>query len=419
MDTTGRGSIWSRYLGLSQVSGHGGLIVGMAVDSLGSGLFLPFGTLYFLRATHLPLAVVGGSLTIAQLLTLFFPLALAPLIDRWGPKNVVITGNVISVIAYAGYVFVHNQPELLAAALVASIGNVMFWTATRALIGQVIEPSERRGWFALQTATRNAGYGVGGLLGALVVGFNGTTALHVIVIADAVSFACAATAFLRWRAPAPLPTASGGQDPKAQPKASYRSILTDPRWLGLIGVNLVFVLCAITLDVLLAVYLVDTLHQPAWLAGLLYALNTFLVVATQTVITSRTRKMRTAWVLRAAALGWAVSFALLWALLIVPPAVAVPVMIISVVVFTGAQLLQGPAVNALAVDLAPRDAPGRHLAVFQLSWNASVSLAPAILTGLLSLGASWPWVALIALCGITAVSLTPGVRRPAPAEQPT
>jgi hypothetical protein len=233
----------------------------------------------------------------------------------------------------------------------------MFWTATRALIGQVIEPSKRRGWFALQTATRNAGYGVGGLLGALVIGFDGTTALHVIVIADAISFACAATAFWRWRAPAPLPTVAGGPDAKAQPKASYRSILTDPRWLGLIGVNLVFVLCAITLDVLLDVYLVDNLHQPAWLAGLLYALNTFLVVATRTLVTGRTRKLRTARVLRAAALGWAASFALLWALLIVPPVVAVPVLVISVVLFTMAQLLQGPAINALAVNLARRAGP--------------------------------------------------------------
>jgi MFS family permease len=417
MGSTRSASIWSRYLGLSQVKGHGGLIAGMAVDSLGSGLFLPFGTLYFLRATHLPLAVVGSSLTAAQLLTLFFPLALAPLIDRWGPKNVVITGNIISACAYAGYVFVHNQPELLVAAFVASIGNVMFWTATRALIGQAIEPSERRGWFALQTATRNAGYGVGGLLGAVAVGLSGSTALHIIVIADAVSFACAATAFWRWHAPAPLSAAVAGQETKVQPKAGYRDILTDPRWWSLIGVNLVFVLCAITLDVLLAVYLVDNLHQPAWLAGLLYALNTFLVVATQTLITGRTRRLRTAWVLRAAALGWAVSFALLWALVIVPPAFAVPVLVISVVLFTVAQLLQGPAINALAVDLAPRDAPGRHMAVFQLSWNASVALAPAILTGLLSLGASWPWVVLIVLCAVTALGLTPGVRRPEPVEQ--
>jgi MFS family permease len=414
VNTTRETSLWSRYLGLSQTAGRRGLVAAMAVDSLGSGLFLPFGILYFLRATDLPLAVVGGSLTAAQLLTLFFPLALAPLIDRWGPKNVVVIGNIISACSYAGYVFVDNQPELLLAALAASIGNVTFWTATRALIGQVIEPGGRRGWFALQTAVRNAGYGVGGLLGAVAVGFNGLTTLHAIVIADALSFAAAATLFWRWRAAPPAgatgaPTAA--PDTAAQRKTSYRTILTDPSWWSVIGVNLVFVLCSITLDVLLAVYLVKDLHQPAWLAGLLYALNTFLIVAAQTMITSRTRDQPTARVLYVGALGWIASFTLLWALLIMPRAAAPPVLVVAVVIYTAAQLLQGPAINALAVDLAPRDAPGRHMAVFQLSWNAGISLAPAILTGLLTLGAGWPWIMLIALCGVTAAGLTTSTTR--------
>jgi MFS family permease len=91
------------------------------------------------------------------------------LIDRFSPQRLVGAGNLVSAAAFVTYLFVGSTWQLVAAAFVASVGQATFWTATRALIGAITESSERANWFALQQRARNAGYGIGGLLGAVAV----------------------------------------------------------------------------------------------------------------------------------------------------------------------------------------------------------------------------------------------------------
>jgi hypothetical protein len=57
----------------------------LLVDGIGSGVFMPFSTLYFLRATDISLPTVGATLPTAGLLALTTPLPLGPMVDRWGP----------------------------------------------------------------------------------------------------------------------------------------------------------------------------------------------------------------------------------------------------------------------------------------------------------------------------------------------
>lgn len=75
-----------------------------------------------------------------------------------------------------------------------------------------------------------------------------------------------------------------------------------------------------------------------------------------------------------------------------------PLLLVAVLLFALAEMLNGPMINVLVVDIAPAATPGRHLAVFQLSWSIGSALAPGMLTWLLSRGTSWPWIVLIALC---------------------
>lgn len=71
---------------------------------------------------------------------------------------------------------------------------------------------------------------------------------------------------LRWQPPR---TAHTPTEPTAatQPPVNYRTVLTDRALMGTTAINAVFVLCASVLTVLMSVYIVTTLHQPAWLAG--------------------------------------------------------------------------------------------------------------------------------------------------------
>ena len=80
---------------------------------------------------------------------------------------------------------------------------------------------------------------------------------------------------------------------------------------------------------------------------------------------------------------------------------------------TLAEILQGPVINALVVELAPAGNPGPHLSIFQLSWSVGQTIAPAVLLGLLSAGPSWLWATTIGLCLIIFL----GINQLAPTDQ--
>ena len=400
---------WRDRLGVPAVRGRGSLVAAMAVDSTGTGLFLSFAVLYFLHTTALPLTLIGGGLTTAYLVALPAPVAVGPLLDRFGPRRVVAVGNLLSVLAFTSYIFVGSLWQLILAAFVASAGPATFWTATRALVAVVARPAERGSWFAMQTMIRNAGYGLGGIVGAAAVSAGSRWAYLLLAAVNAASYLLAAILVLRWKVPAEGdPRMDRHHTPPSHQetaRGSYRHLLRDRALVLVAGVNVAFVLCLSVLTVLLAVYITRVLSLPAWLAGALFTVNTVLVVIMQTATTQCVRGYRPMRVLQAAAGCYVAAFLLFWALTITLHALLLAVLLAAIVAFTVAEVLQGPTINALLVDIAPASASGRHMAAFQLSWSLGQAAAPLLLTWLLSRGPQWPWIALMAACAlaITAV----------------
>jgi MFS family permease len=385
----------------------------MAADSVGTGLFVPFAIVYFLHTTALPLTLIAAGLTTAYLIALPTPVAAGPLLDRLGPRRVVAAGNLLSAVAFTGYLFVGSLWQLIMAAFVASVGQATFWTATRALVAVIARPAQRRSWFAMQTTIRNAGYGLGGILGAAAVSAGSRWAYLLLAAANAASYLLAAALVLRWKPAAerdPRPRRRDAQPARREIEhGSYRRLLRNRALVLVTGMNLAFVLCGSGLTVLLAVYVTTVLGLPAWLAGALFTVNTVLVVVLQTVTTRRIRGYRQERVLQAAAGCWIAAFLLFWALTVTPRPLLAAVLLAAIVVFTVAGMLQGPTISALVVDLAPANAPGRHLAAFQLSWSLGQAVAPLSLIWLLSRGAQWPWIALMAACALSIAAAQHGL----------
>jgi len=387
-----------------RVKGRRPLLAAVVIDSVGTGMFLPFTVLYFVHAAGLAAPAVGVALTVAGFVVLPAPLAVAPGIDRFPARIVVAGGNLISCAAFTAYLFVHSQLAVTAAAVAAGAGQATFWTGTRALIAEVAPPGERRSWFALQTAIRYAGYGLGGLAGAAVLSFHSPAAFKALAAIDAASYLSAALLLISWRQPPPAATPAKPPAPGGA-RCSYWSALTDRPLAGISALNTAFVLCAQVLTVVLSVYVTGTLHLAAWIVGMLFTLNTLLVAAGQAPVTLVTRRISHRHALRGAAATWAVAFGLLWAAAILPRGARAGVLVAAITIFTLAEILQGPVINALVVELAPAPDPGRHLSIFQLSWSVGQTIAPAVLLGLLSAGPRWLWATAIGLCLIIVLGI--------------
>jgi MFS family permease len=385
-------------LGLPSWRGRRPLLVAILVDSLGSGLFLPFSIVFFLRTTSMGLPAIGTALSLAELVTMPGLPIYGQLLDRLGPRALVTIGNLVSAVGFVGFLWVHSPLDLVLAAALVDCGSGLFWTANPALIGAAADSGERPLWFGLTRVLRNGGIGIGALAAGALVAADGSQGLRLVVVANAGSFIAAATLVSWWpwsqpssaRPPARLSAGAG--------RAGYLTVLGDGRFRRLVAANVIFVLCGDALTLLLAVYLSRDLHAPLAIAGGLFTVNTALVVLLQTTTTRVCEGVAKPAVLRWAAAIWAVSFLLLGGMMAVPRPLIVPGLLVAIAVFTLAEMLESPAMSDLVVSCAAGPSMGRYLAVHQVSWAVGAATAPVLFTWLLNRGPLWPWLALAGAC---------------------
>ncbi|MFD7625931.1 MDR family MFS transporter [Streptomyces sp. NPDC059851] len=406
-------------LGLPNTEGRRPLIVAQVVDALGTGLFLPFAVVYFHAAKGIPLTTVGLMLSAGALLSLPAGPLGGRLIDRIGPRSVLVASNLVRVLTFTAYVFTDTPWQLVVLVTATLWGDSLFRPAVFALVAQVADDGHRARWYAMDRSLRNAGIGAGGLVGSTLVGWGGTSGYTAVVVLNAVSFLVAAGLVATWRRTAVLRPVGDGSAPVAkdapeQPRGGYREVLADRAFLGVLATVWVFALCDLALTLLLSAYVIEARGLPAWQPGMLFAINTVMVVLGQTALAKAVERHRRPGVLQVAAVLWMVSFVLFAAVPGDHVGLAFGGLVLGMVVFTVAELLQAPTSSALIVGMAAGHLRGRYLGLEELMWSLARVLAPTVFTWLLARGAGLPWLAL-GLCCLAALVVLHALRRVLPA----
>src|SRR5262245_65177311 len=100
-----------------RLTGRRPFLAAMVIDSVGTGMFLPFTVLYFVHTAGLTAAAAGVALTVAGFVVLPAPLAVAPGLDRLPARVVVAAGNLISCASFTAYLFARGQLAVSASPL--------------------------------------------------------------------------------------------------------------------------------------------------------------------------------------------------------------------------------------------------------------------------------------------------------------
>lgn len=383
---------------------HRNLASAAVIDSLGSGMLLAFIVVYFAQTTSLSLPAIGTAITIARLIAVPTAVLVGPLADRFGPRRVAAAGNLISAVGYLGFLVADTGWKIVLVTLLTQIGAVTYWTSSNGLVALAAQGTQRTRWFAMLHMVRNVGLGLGGALGALLVGFDGSTGLRILVVANVASYLVAAFLLGRWKPDErkPEPAAAGPAD---LPSVGYRTVLRDRPYVLLVAINVAFVFAALVLSLLLGVYIIEGLGQGAWIAGALLVLNSVQVALTQTVVSRAMERFRATRVIAVACLLNAAAFGIFAVLVAAPPWAVIAGLFAATLIYTVAETTATPLYENLSVTLAPDHMRGRYLAVYQLSWTFGQTTAPALLTFLLAAQPWWPWLFL----GILSVAAAPAV----------
>lgn len=382
------------HLGLPHLDrpGSGTLVLATWIDAVGSGLFFTFYLLYLNKIAGFSLGTAGLVLSITAGVALAFNPIAGSLVDRTGAKPMMLFSQILCAIGYTGLLFVDGSvPRLAIFALIASLGDRIFWVGFPSLVAQISADHERDKWFAFLGMTREAGFGVGGLAAAAIVWLLGDTGYRVLIGVNGLSFALAAF-LIATRVPPPAPVHHEGDH------GGWKAVFQDRPVIRMALAN-VMAACAIMTGFLAwPVYVVDHLHLGEWLPGIMFALATLILATCQALALRFVSGWRRTRVYVFAAALWVVG-AIFFALAqVVPPKALLLYVLFCVAVNTIGDVFQANQTNGFPSALAPPALRGRYLALFSFSWGLARTIAPGIVAALLWLGPTWLWIGVIVFC---------------------
>ncbi|MFJ9713442.1 MFS transporter [Streptomyces sp. NPDC101234] len=382
------------------------------VDSVVTGLFVPLSLLYLSASSGASLVRVGTLLSLAGLVSLPLPLWVGGLVDRLGPRPVVLVAQLLQAAGFLGYLMVRDSGGILLAATVASLGQRAFWSSAFTLVSNLSDRDpgghSRERWFGIIGSLRAAGYGVGAITAGIALSVKSGPVYRGTIGACACLLLVAALLLERGvPRTATLPVRSGREEPGGR---GYRALWADRPYLALVGLNTVFALCNVMLSIAFPPFVDRRLPEVTWAVGPLLALNTVVQAVLQTPVVRLIRPLPRHRSLCLAGVLWAAWAGLTAGPLWLPRALWVPCLTVAVLCYSAAQLVHSPVSNALSADAAPDGIRGRYIAVFQYSFAIATVVAPLLFSLLLGMSSAAPWITLAAL----ALATVPGMLALAP-----
>src|SRR6185295_2808794 len=375
---------------------------GGLLNAVGTGMAYPFVVIYLHNVRGYSLGISGLIVAAYGAAGIVCGPAIGIVIDKIGGRLTLGGALTLQAIGWGSFPLVRQPWHAVLAAIVAGIGNAGFWPSQSSLLAGLAPQARRHGAFALQRVTRNLGIGLGGLLGGLIATSSDSSSFTVLFVVNALTFFLFVG--MLFFVPDPEIEVEHGT-----PRGGYLDVLRNQVFLGVVGLNVVFVTAGYAQIELLPVFAKNEAGVSEREIGLLFFLNTVIVAVAQLPVAKLLEGRSRMRSLAAMCVLWAIS----WAFVFVGGAsfeatAAVAIFSFAVILFGLGECFQGPVQGALVADLAPPRLRGRYMAVSTNSWDLGFLLGPAIGGFILAAEplALWPLAAVACLAaGAGALSL--------------
>ncbi|MFG2720085.1 MFS transporter [Streptomyces sp. NPDC048416] len=372
------------------------LAVSNFVYTIGSGLYLTAGVLYFTEDRHLPAAQVGLGLGIAGLFSLLVGIAAGHLADRIGARGVYMAALGVQALATACFVLVDGFWPFVAV-VAAALGAKGAGNAARSPLIRHYGGVRPQAFRAYLRAVTNIGISLGAVLAGWAVQVGTHSAYQVLVIGNTVAFVASAALLLLLPPVAPLRPAADGPRWIA---------LRDRPYLALTFLDGVMAIQFKVLTVAVPLWLVAATTAPHWLISGTMLLNTVIVIAFQ-VRASRNVATPTAGavVYRRSGVAFFLACVIISLSAGLPAWAAAALLLTAVIVHTIGELWHSAAGFEISFALAPQHATGQYLGVFGLGAGLAEAVGPALLISLCITWGRPGWYvvgALFVLAGLAA-----------------
>jgi MFS family permease len=369
------------------------LFVGIAFSALGSGLTMPFLYVYLAEVRGIATATVGLLFAWMGLLGFLGSPLGGTLIDRFGPRPVMITGLTTEALGVASLAFVHNAWHAFAVASFLTLGTVGLYPAATAMLTRLVPEDRREKVYGFQFMLMNAGLGIGGVVSALLVHTADPSSFERLYLVDALSYVAYIGVVLS------LPRGTGAlsrvdADRVVGPQPGWGAVLRDRTLMRVVLTSMVVITFGYAqFEAGFAAYTVGVAGIPANALGWAFGANTAAIVLAQLVALKLIEGRSRSRMLALCAAVWSVSWAVIATSDAVDGATAVALVVVGLGLFGLGETLWAPVAPAIVNDLAAEELRGRYNALQGMTWTVAMIVGPALAGLLIGNGLVHVWVA--------------------------
>ena len=368
------------------------LELGGVVNAFGNGFVYPFLFIYLHNVRGFALGISGLIVATNAAVALLAGTPGGAAADRFGARRTLAVSLALLATAFALFPLVRAPWHAFSLAALIGLANGFFWPSYHALLAAITPAERRHAGYALQRVSTNLGFGIGGAFAGLIAATARPGTFTALFIVDAATYA----AFLALLAVVPEGRAAGDRLAEAR---GYASVLRNRVFLALLGLNVVFVTAGYAQLETLPVFAKDQTNVGEGAIGLVFLVNSLVIVAAQLPVTRLVEGRRRMAMLALMTALWAAAWLLVFSAGLWLSAIAAAALIIPAGgVFAVGECLQGPTQPALIAELAPDHLRGRYMALSTSSWSIGWIAGPALGAVVLQQEPLALWPAAAAFC---------------------
>lgn len=378
------------------------MLLGIALSALGNGLVLPYTLIYFHNIRGFPIAVAGLIASYGAFSSLAISPLVGNLIDKWGPKPVLITSLLVSFVGYCSLSQVKTINQAFLVTTICATGQSAMWPSQNAISTELTPEHMRERIYGAQFAMLNLGIGIGGLVSSLVVTLDNPRTFELLFIGDGISYLVYLVVVLTLKNVGKRSVDERIE--RAKLEGGWADVLADKTFVKFWFVAMFAVLFSYSqLEVGFTAFSTSVSGLAPRDLAWAYAVNTFVIAAFQLWVNKRLLLVKRKTAMSIAVLLWAVAWVSL-ALSGVIKSSALFFVILCQFIFALGEMIWSPILPSVVNQLAPEHLRGRYNAAGTNAWQISLIAGPTFAGTLLGFNAHWYWLAGL-IAGLLVISI--------------
>jgi MFS family permease len=368
------------------------LYVSVFLSCFGNGLTYSLFVVYLHNVRHFPIGYATFLLTISAIAGLMTGPLWGNAVDRLGPWKIGLFAYVADAACLVYWAFARTHVSAIIGTLLIAVMGGGAWGPNATLLTRVVPEKFRQRAFGLNFMMVNLGIGLGTLISATIVSLAHPASFEVLYVLNASIEVLAALFYLRLRGHGYRERHDDATEEKLA-KEGWRVVLADHVLLRYVLAQMVLMIGGYgSLDAGFSIFVVDQLHLNVHSIGVIFFVNTVIIVLGQLFILNMVEGRSRTRVMSLVALCWAAFWFAATLSLRLNHLVAVAALTVAMGIFAIGETLLQPVSSVFINELAPEHLRGRYNAIGGLMWGISGALAPLFATLFYShgLGGWWP-----------------------------